>query len=894
MRIFGKIFLWILGIAGMIIVAATILGRLFEEELTRYAIEGLNRQLRAEVKVADTDLSFLKKFPDATLEFREVLIASVPDFNASAFGQQNTDTLLSAGKLLLNFNVLKLFRQQYLLREVQVHSGMLNVYIDSEGKGNYKIWKEKEDKQGRDFRLELNNVKLTDILLSFNNKALEMDIRVGIRKSNFKGRFSSEEYNMSAGLQGMLHHYKNRGAVLLMEREISSDASMLVDPQSINITGGKFVVAGQHLAVEGRILRPAPVDLDLEVEGRQLDLENILRHIVLLSSKYPGDIRAGGRLDFRGSIKGTISSTGMPGIEAEFSLGNGWVRSPALPRELYEIGFSGNYSNGSRRDPLTTKVWLNDVSMRFGNSRLGGDFSISNLVSPTFDHMLRADIDLSDLLSVPVMDTIFDIINGRLMTEIRMQGEQKLLKNLDKTDFMEFAFEADMHLEEVSMKLRNIPFGFNDFSGDAVFTDHLNIKNLNGSFEGNQISLSGRVDNFLEFLLTPGGNLWMDADIYSEHVDLNYLRSIEGGPGNTDSDTILFPGRLYLKTQFWFDELVIKDFSAEHVMGNLLYKPGRLSINYLELLSMDGRVVSEGLVEQKNDLDFLVRSSSRIYSVEIGKAFSSFENFGQEFITNSHLSGLLSGSVDFSAELDRNMKIRKESILADCDVSIKNGGLSGFEPMLKLSRFIEVEELKDIRFSTLNNEIFIRNEEVVIPGMDIESSAFNITASGIHGFDRDFAYKIQLSLSELLAGKSRKPPEEESEFGVIEDDGLGNVNIFLIIEGGPEGTEVRYDRRGAVKNIREQLKEEKQELKQIFHEEFGLFSKDSTLSGGETGEDAPDFIIEWEEETDSTGPRNLKVDNNTARQKFIIIWDEDEAEEPRTDTLRRKKRRRKK
>ena len=258
---------------------------------------------------------------------------------------------------------------------------------------------------------------------------------------------------------------------------------------------------------------------------------------------------------------------------------------------------------------------------------------------------------------------------------------------------------------------------------------------------------------------------------------------------------------------------------------------------------------------------------------------------------DKHIKGELTGLVNFSAGLDERMKIKKETILADCDVVIQDGELSGFEPMRKLSRYIDVEELEDVKFSTLTNQIFIRNEEVIIPKMDISSSAFDITGSGLHGFDKNFTYKVKVSLSELLSKKAKKSDKKESEW-VIEDDGLGRVFIPLIIEGTDQGTEVRYDRKGALQNVRDQFKEEKKELREILNEEFGLFKKDSTL-GGEKEEDTDaKFILEWEEESDSdikidTGKKDKKSDP----ERFTIVWDDEESD---TVIVKEKKRRKKK
>jgi hypothetical protein len=893
MRIFGKIILAMLGLFLAVILAAIVLGRVFEDELTAYAVGGLNRYIRTEVKVGDVKLSFLKNFPDATLDFRDVYMASVPGFQNDGFNGQNTDTLLVARHLFLRFNVLKFLRQQYLVREVRVQSGQLNLFIDPAGKGNYSFWVRKEAEDDKDFFLELDNVKMDDIRVSYDNRALQIEVSGMVRKSYFRGLFSTVNFSMSAGLEGTLHRYSNKGTLLLSSQSISTSAELNVDPRTIRIEQASLKLAGQELLVEGSILRPKPLEFDLNLEGKHLDLENLLRHFALSDGGLPGDLHAGGDLDFRGSVKGIVSNTKMPQIKADFSLQNGWLQSSRLPKEVKEIKLVGNYSNGNRKSPGTTLIELKGVSIRFGNSRLGGDYSVYNLIRPDFNYKIKADLDLTDIQDFMVVDSIFENMEGRLLAEVSMQGDRALLRTVGKKDLLNYDYQANFRLDDVSLTFRGLPFRFSKFTGDAVFTDHLVIKNLSGIFGESQVSLSGRVDNFLEYLFTSGANLWMDIDLYSERVDLNQPGLMKADEaGSQQSDTVLLPEKLYLKARFWFDELQARDFRATQVTGDLIYRPRRLSINHLEGLSMSGQIETEGILEQQNDDHFLVKSSSKISSVDITEAFQTFHNFGQDFIVDRHIKGSLSGTVNFSAGLTQQMRIQKETVLTDCNVIIRNGELTGFEPMMKLSRFIEVEELSNVKFSTLTNEIFIRNQEIVIPNMDIHSSAFDITASGLHGFDGNYTYKVKVSLSELLARKSRKPSVQDSEFGVVEDDGLGKVYIYLIIEGTPETTEVRYDRRGAVQNIREQMQVEKKELKQILNEEFGLFKKDTTLGGKINDKEPGGFIIRWEE--DSVVKQDMKMDNISEKERFIIEWDDDVGMKADTVPVPQKKTRKRK
>jgi hypothetical protein len=131
--------------------------------------------------------------------------------------------------------------------------------------------------------------------------------------------------------------------------------------------------------------------------------------------------------------------------------------------------------------------------------------------------------------------------------------------------------------------------------------------------------------------------------------------------------------------------------------------------------------------------------------------------------------------------------------------------------------------------------------------MDINSSAFNITASGIHGFDNYFEYKVRVNLSEILAGKARKVKKENEEFGIIENDGSGGISLHLAIDGFPDDFKVRYDKKETLSQIKNDLQKEKRTLKSIFKEEFGYYKDTSSdKSGNQKNTDR--MIFDWGED----------------------------------------------
>jgi hypothetical protein len=166
-----------------------------------------------------------------------------------------------------------------------------------------------------------------------------------------------------------------------------------------------------------------------------------------------------------------------------------------------------------------------------------------------------------------------------------------------------------------------------------------------------------------------------------------------------------------------------------------------------------------------------------------------------------------------------------------------------------MATFIDVSELEDIKFSTLENDLLISNSRIQVPRMEINSSAFEIALSGEHLFSGDYEYHLQLYMSDLLFGKKRSKSEQKSEFGLVADDGSNRSKLYLVVSNKGNNFKVAIDKAALKTNIKLGGNEEKKELKKALNTEFGWFKNDSTLTKPKTTkEKKTEFTIEWDEE----------------------------------------------
>jgi len=318
---------------------------------------------------------------------------------------------------------------------------------------------------------------------------------------------------------------------------------------------------------------------------------------------------------------------------------------------------------------------------------------------------------------------------------------------------------------------------------------------------------------------------------------------------NESEASFNIPEKIHLNLLVDIQKLVFGKFIAYGVNGQIILKDQKLMMDQINVRSMKGSVTMSGILDASKKDDFLFSCSADIRNVDIKELFYEFDNFGQNSLIHENLRGKLSADdVLFAMRFDQKLRIDMNSVFAMADITINKGELINYAPMQSLSRFLKVEDLSHITFSSLKNTIEIKNKLIYIPDMEINSSAFKIEASGEHQFDNFINYRIKILLSELLANKAKAAKKENKEFCVIEDDGLGRTSLYVLITGTVDNPVFKYDKKTVKEKIVADFKKEKITLKKVLNKEFGWFKNDSSIKKDTLLKKSDKLIIEWDEE----------------------------------------------
>jgi len=159
MRNLKSIFIGLLLALVFLLLSAIAISYFYEDEVSQYLVEELNENLLAKVEVEDIHFTLLKKFPKATVEFKNVIAYSKEGYYTKIKGY-NTDTLFFAKNLYIQINFLDFITNEVKINSIQFDQGEINLFVDHLGDANYIFWNQNTEER-KELNLDLNEVKVT-------------------------------------------------------------------------------------------------------------------------------------------------------------------------------------------------------------------------------------------------------------------------------------------------------------------------------------------------------------------------------------------------------------------------------------------------------------------------------------------------------------------------------------------------------------------------------------------------------------------------------------------------------------------------------------------------------------------------------------------------------------
>lgn len=807
----------------VVVVALTTSVFLFKDRIIQQFIREANKSLNTPIKIGKIEVSAWQDFPNLSIVFTDVYVED---------SHQGTYPLLTAKTISFSLNTYEVYQGKYSIRGLKVVDSETNLKINAVGVSNYVITKT-TGKGGGGITLDLKNVQLKNTKVSYLDQLIHQH-----------HVFSSDELTASIGVENEVYRIEATGdlttdqigireKIFLNQKRFDVNARLDYDDanKSIVIKPSKLAINKSVFDVRGTYRFNDKNEIDLITEAKDADIQTIINLFPAEITRKLKSYQSNGDVFFKLGLKGEISSAKSPFLSVSFGLKDATLYHPEYKSKITHANLDGSFASPSITDFNNSKLFLRNIRGELNGKPFESNLSIQDFENPTVDFYFKGDLDASSIRNFYPSPSI-NSLEGEIKADFSLVGEIGLLKKKSTAQHVRTNGSIELRNINFTYGKNNIPF--TDLNGSLQFNNSdLALSGVKGQFGKSDFLLNGFFKNIVTYLLFENQPIGIETDLKSDFLDLDQLFEIGFGQASSNEYRFSISPQIYLNFNCDVKAMKYKRFTPRKIKGDLLVKNQVAVSRNIEFNAMGGHLSLNGIVDAKNTNAIDVVSSFKLNGVHTDSVFYVFDNFSQDFIQDKHLKGQAFADVALEMTFNQNLKLYQETLIADIGVNIKNGELNNFEPIRSLNKYIDDESLSKVRFADLKNDIHIENKTIYIPQMEIRSNATNIMLSGTHTFDQRIDYRVTAPL------RNKKKIDPDEAFGAVEDDGRGQLKIFLKIYGTTDKYDVSLDKQAVKKKIASDFKKEVQELKDAFQQKGKQKKKELELE--------KDEYFDWEE-----------------------------------------------
>lgn len=766
----------------IILLATGIIGYFYGDKIASLIIKELNKQIKTELQVEEVKFSALRKFPNATVELRNIRIKSSRKFAKDQFDKTLTENLIVSKRIFLSFSLIDIFNKKYKIKWIEIEGAVINILNDSKNIDNYHFWKEAKTKNAKSpFSLILQNVRIKNSLINLEDQLYNFSSSTLLNDCNLSGNFSKSG------------------------SEIKITSSIFVNFLSYNKI--KYI-KNKELKAEVRITENSGIYRikDFEFELNKLNLyANALYNSneELISFRFKGN-----QLNYTQLLE-TVPTR--------------YTKLLPKPKEAGSLTFNLSYQNGEN-----SYLNIEKLNVELGESRLDLKAKLINLNNPVIEIEAKTELDLSELNSFLSKTLAIDSLltkKGNILAKVKYKG--KLNSNFQLAHSEESFLKGEISVTNFESAYNNEKLELN--TSISFFNNLLEVTKFKANYLSSSANFNGKATNLFDFLANKSAFLNIEGNLKSKKLNFNdFLSQDSTLNAINESDSSL--KKIKKELPFWrkvrisihckVEEIKFNNFKATNFSAQIKGNSNLLAFESVEMKSMNGSISGDYKLEIGEKFINIRSTNSHFSNLDIKKAFISFDNFWQSSLLSENVKGRVHSENSFSIYFDYGFNMLYERNLIHAKTSLKNGSLINFKPIESMSSFVRMKELREINFSELSNEFFMKNSLITMPEMHLNSQILNMSISGEYSMLGNYRFSMRVGLYSFLANKFKRRSE------VIQDS-KASLGLYLLFSGNDVTYEISYDKKKIRKILKENSNYTKKEISLLLENEH--INKDTTI-----------------------------------------------------------------
>ncbi len=867
MNFFKKIALLVfstLAVCVTLLVAATYY---YSDEVKTKIVEELKKYSANTILLGSIgDLTLFDHFPNMSVSLNNLVVLEQWDI-------PEKDHLLDVKKVDLKINVWALLSNSVQIDQIFISEGSIHLKKAKHGSYNYQS----ATKDSSTFDLSVKSVFMNSIDVQFIDLTTREIYAGEINTLKVKGDFNKPKVNFT-----LVGDIKLRLENEALAKKKTNNVKLDLDG-TYNKATSKFKKVNASITVDNidleviaNTISSTNVDLNLKTSGIKVaTINNILATDITESfkkinpstqitahSKISWEKDKAVKIDLDGEIT-NFQSIISEGIEVK----NGTTKF--------------TFSNQGSTSIKDYSFNVSDLYAQLNEEEIYLKGGLKNFKEPIIHFDLKKSFNAT-VLNFLLKDEKLSITSGNIKPNATLIIKTK---NTDSLIFKDINIAGDLEVDDLDMTYSD---------GKNIHVNHLSahfsenkidVKDGSGSWNSTDFDLFG-------FIISPfKADRFLDFTVNLKELNTKNFASEQSNNSNSDSKKVepiqLPQGKVNLKIGKFIDHAL----SLNNINADVRFNKNKIYLKRGSLEAFKGKGTFELVITSTEKVN--VVGDASFNEIDIKSLFINFNEFNQEEITSKHISGQAHLESNFNFDLV-NEQLDYSSIDVSSSITIENGELYEVPQLLSLVDYIKNKKLyaavidyqklqtnvKRISFKTLKNKVIIKDELIVIPEMDVQSSALNLIMTGTHSFSNNIDYRFNFFLSDLLKKKDAKTVDGEWE--IYDDPKKKWFNVSIGVLGNINNPEIVWHKKQTLERVKADLKKQPQLIKNLLKEGF---SKDGNKVIEENKPEMEFYHPDYSPAPQNENSNSPKSQKKKKRSLFNLESNEAEQEEVDIDNL---------
>lgn len=785
--------------------------RQHKAELLQQISSILNDRLHGGLLVIkDMEPSLVRSFPDISVSLQDV---SVKD----SLWSQHHHNLLEVSRIFVKVNTLALIRKKLDIKQVSLEDGTIYLFTDTTGYTNASVIKQKAQGDsatagGRSQGPDITGVQLINMRFVMNNlqKGKLFDFDIDKLKGKLKNNDSGWVFSIATELMVKSLAFNTDRGSFLKNKKIETTLDV-----EYNRKNKTLFIPQQGLEIDGQPIS-AGAKFSFDEQSRQFNL-HIVADKVLLSqasswltpniSRKLDSIHMEKPLDAEFTIMGYMKYRDLPLVKVTWKTADNIVTTKGM--ELDQCSFHGDFTNewihGQPRTDNNSTISIYNLKARtYGIPVMADTVHINNMRYPVLTGYFRSEFPLTDLNNASDSNGVFNFTSGTAKAKLYYKGGTNTGDTI--TPYLKGAVQLTQGAMEYTP--RNLQFkncnATLDFTGEDLY-----LKDISIQTQKSKLLMDGSVRNITNLYFTAPEKLQLDWNVRSPLIDLDEFRTFLGKRKSYNvavsraankrkvsrvaNQLNVMLNACNVNLQVAVDKLIYSRFTAQQVKADLALSQTDILLRKISLAHAGGSVQLNGVVKQ-DGTNNRFKINTDITNVHIDQLFYSFNDFGMQSLKSKNLKGIISAKADISGNVRDNGQMAPQSMYGTLSFDLRQAALIHFAPIEDIGTVVfRKRNLGNITFDNLKNTLTLQGNKILIPPMQINSSALYMDVRGIYAITTGTDLYIDVPLrnpsrDEWITDKDER--RKRSHKGIVlhlhaTDDSNGKIKIKLGGKGKP-------------------------------------------------------------------------------------------------------------